>query len=299
MSITNYKKTITELTQDLAKLETYTEKLGMDNNHITLRELNEHIKNDRFNLAVLGEFRRGKSSLINALLRTPLLPSDVVPTTATVNRITYDSQPQAKVEYFDGTSEEIDIEHLAEYATQDGEKSENVREVTVWYPTVYCANNVDIYDTPGLNDSDRMTKATTEVISRMDVAIFVLSANVNFSMSECEFIGEKLMTSDVGRVIFVVTRMDEYTPAQQAKILGSIRERIESMILIKAGEVLDDENLDVFKKKIGDIQIYGVSSTMALEARKNHDLDLLEKSGLTQFTPGQFSCRHRKENNSE
>ena len=285
MSITNYKKTITELTQDLAKLETYAEKLGMENSRVTLRELNEHIKHDRFNLAVLGEFRRGKSTLINALLRTPLLPSDIVPTTASVNRITYDSQPQAKVEYFDGTSEEIAIENLAEYATQDGEKSDNVREVTVWYPTVYCSNNVDIYDTPGLNDSERMTQATTEVISRMDVAIFVLAANVNFSMSECEFIGEKLMTSDVGRVIFVVTRMDEYTPEQKTKILSSIRKRIETMILSKAEEVLDDddEKLAAFKKKLGDIQIYGVSSTMALKARETHDLDLLEKSGFPAF----------------
>lgn len=285
MSITNYKKTITELTQDLAKLETYAEKLGMENNRITLRELNEHIKHDRFNLAVLGEFRRGKSTLINALLRTPLLPSDIVPTTATVNRITYDSQPQAKVVYFDGTSEEIDIRNLADYATQDGEKSENVREVTVWYPTVYCANNVDIYDTPGLNDSERMTNATMDVISRMDVAIFVLSANVNFSMSECEFIGEKLMTSDVGRVIFVVTRMDEYTPEQRGKILSSIRKRIETMILSKAEEVLvdDAEKLNAFRNKLGDIQIYGVSSTMALKARETHDLDMLEKSGFPAF----------------
>lgn len=285
MSITNYKKTITELTQDLAKLETYAEKLEMENSRVTLHELNEHIKHDRFNLAVLGEFRHGKSTLINALLRTPLLPSDIVPTTACVNRITYDSQPQAKVEYFDGTSEEINIEHLAEYATQDGEKSDNVREVTVWYPTVYCSNNVDIYDTPGLNDSERMTLATTDVIARMDVAIFVLSANTNFSMSECEFIGEKLLTSDVGRVIFVVTRMDQYTPEQQTRILSNIRGRVGNMILRKAEEVLADdaEKLAAFKRKLGEIQLYGVSSTMALQARKTHDNDLLEKSGFLAF----------------
>ena len=182
-SIVSYRQTITELAQDLIRLETYADKLDMDHCKQTLRQLNERIKEDRFNLAVLGEFRRGKSTLINALLRTPVLPSDIVPCTASVNRITYDPQPRAKVEYIDGRTKEIPIDDLAQYATQEGDKSTDVREITVWYPTVYCSNNVDIYDTPGLNDSDEMTKATNEVISRMDVALFVLSANVNFSLS--------------------------------------------------------------------------------------------------------------------
>lgn len=285
MNITSYKKTITELTQDLAKLEIYAKNLEMTNAQATLHELNERIKNDRFNLAVLGEFRRGKSTLINALLRTPVLPSDIVPTTASVNRITYDLQPRARVEYFDGATEDIHIDDLADYATQDGDKSDNVREVTVWYPTVYCSNNVDIYDTPGLNDSPEMTQATMDVISRMDVAIFTLAANVNFSMSECEFIGEKLLTSNVGRVIFVITRMGGYTPEEQERIIASVRKRVQKMVLAKAEDVLSDrpEELEAFRRKLGDIQIFGVDSVMALEARKNYDPELLDRSGFTAF----------------
>ena len=283
MDISNYKKTITELTQDLAKLEIYANDLKMENTQKTLRELNERIKNDRFNVAVLGEFRRGKSTLINALLRTPVLPSDIVPTTASVNRITYDPQPRARVEYFDGSTENIDIRDLADYATQEGDKSANVKEVVVWYPTVYCANNVDIYDTPGLNDSAAMTDATMKVIDRMDIAIFTLMANIPFSMSECDFIGEKLLTSNVGRVVFVVTRMGEYTPEQQERILNSVRKRISEMVLAKAERVLSDrpEELEEFKRKLADIRVFGVDSVMALEARKNYDPRMLEKSGFT------------------
>ncbi len=285
MDIISYKKTITELTQDLAKLEVYAKNLEMENSQTTLHELNERIKHDRFNLAVLGEFRRGKSTLINALLRTPVLPSDIVPTTASVNRITYDLQPRAKVEYLDGSTQDIPIEDLSDYATQDGDKSDNVREVTVWYPTVYCANNVDIFDTPGLNDSPEMTSATMDVISKMDIAIFTLAANVNFSMSECEFIGEKLLTSNVGRVIFVITRMGGYTKEEQSRIIASVRKRIEKMVLAKAEDVLADrpEELEAFRKKLGDIRIFGVDSLMALEARKNYDPALLEKSGFAEF----------------
>lgn len=284
--INDYKNTIQGLTQDLAKLETYAEKLEMENCATTLKELNDRIRENRFNLAVLGEFRRGKSTLINALLHTPILPSDIVPTTASVNRVTYSpDQPRARVDYLDGTTEEIPIDDLSMYATQEGEKSDGVRQVTVWYPTPYCANNVDIYDTPGLNDSDEMTRVTTEVMSRMDAAIFVLMANVPLGQSEIDFLTNRLLTADVGRVLFVVTRMDELTPEQQQRVLSSIRQRIEKYVLEKAEKIYADdaEKLADFKQKLGEGQIYGVSSVLALKGRQEHDDALLKKSGFRAF----------------
>ena len=285
-SILDYRGVIQGLTQDLAKLETYAQQLEMENCKVTLDDLNKRIKDNRFNLAVLGEFRRGKSTLINALLHTPVLPSDIVPTTASVNRVTYTpDQPRAHVDYLDGTQEEIDISDLAMYATQDGEKHDNVKQVTVWYPTPYCANNVDIYDTPGLNDSAEMTNATTEVMSRMDAAIFVVSGDIPLGQSEIDFLSNRLLTADVGRVIFVVTRMDQFTPEQQQRVLDSIRQRIGKYILAKAEKVYADdaEKLAAFKSKLGDVQIFGVSSTMALKGRQEHDDALLEKSGFKAF----------------
>ena len=285
-SILDYKGVIQGLTQDLARLETYAEKLEMENCAVTLKELNEHVRDNRFNLAVLGEFRRGKSTLINALLHTPVLPSDIVPTTASVNRVTYiPDRPRARVDYLNGATEDIDIDDLAMYATQEGKKSSGVRQVTVWYPTPYCANNVDIYDTPGLNDSDEMTHATMEVMSRMDAAIFVLMANVPLGQSEIDFLSNRLLTADVGRVLFVVTRMDEFTSEQQQRVLNNIRQRIETYILEKAEKVYanDADKLANFKSKLGDVQIFGVSSTMALKGRQEHDDTLLEKSGFRAF----------------
>lgn len=63
----------------------------------------ERIKTKKYNVAVVGEFRRGKSSLINALLGLPVLPADATPTTATVNRITYGAEPSVTIHYKDGS----------------------------------------------------------------------------------------------------------------------------------------------------------------------------------------------------
>ena len=54
-----------------------------------LAECSELIKSKKYHVAVVGEFRRGKSSLINAILGLKVLPADVTPTTATINRITF------------------------------------------------------------------------------------------------------------------------------------------------------------------------------------------------------------------
>ena len=57
--------------------------------------LQKRIAERKFRIAVVGEFNRGKSSLINVLLGKRILPEDVLATTATINRITYGAKPQA------------------------------------------------------------------------------------------------------------------------------------------------------------------------------------------------------------
>ena len=51
--------------------------------------LEDNIRQDRYKILVLGEFKRGKSTLVNALLGRSILPMDVLPETATLNEIVY------------------------------------------------------------------------------------------------------------------------------------------------------------------------------------------------------------------
>ena len=119
----------------------------------------ERIKTKKYNVAVVGEFRRGKSSLINALLGLPVLPADATPTTATVNRITYGAEPSVTIHYKDGSQKNLDsLEELPNYVTKLSAEREavakTVREAVVEYPIVICQNHVDIIDTPGLSDDE-------------------------------------------------------------------------------------------------------------------------------------------------
>lgn len=285
MEMIDYKKVTTSLTQDLTKIEVFAKDLKMENTEKSLHELNERIKEDRFNVAVLGEYNRGKSTLINALLQNKILPSWYRPTTSCVNKVTYGIDPKALVQYYDGTTEEIGYVDLKEYGTQSGSKSDDVRQITLWYPTAYCINNVDIYDTPGLNDNPEMAEATLSVIANMDAAIFVMSTEANFSMSESEFISEKLLTSDVHRVIFVLNKIGNVIEDDQERLLKNTESRIQELVLPKAEKVLAErpEELENFKKMIQNIHVFGIDSLMALRARENFDPEMLKKSGFPEF----------------
>lgn len=71
-----------------------------------LRELEEKLVQQQFNLVVMGQFKRGKSTFINALLGTDIAPTAIVPLTSIVTLLCYGPQPKAVVHFLDGHSEE-------------------------------------------------------------------------------------------------------------------------------------------------------------------------------------------------
>src|SRR5438309_7530961 len=78
----------------------------------------DKLETEQFNLVVLGQFKRGKSTLINALLGADLLPTAVVPLTSIVTIIQHGPQPRALVRFLDGRTLEGDVADLALYITE-------------------------------------------------------------------------------------------------------------------------------------------------------------------------------------
>ena len=174
-----------------------------------IQDCKELIKNKQYTVAVMGEFKRGKSSLINALLGARILPADATPTTATINRITYGPEPGAVIAFRNGTSREISIGELEDYVTKktaDGEaQALQIREATVYFPTVICQNHIDIIDTPGLNDDPRMTRITIEMIEHADAVIVPIHARAPFSETEKKFVCQLIESESIQNLVFVVT----------------------------------------------------------------------------------------------
>jgi GTPase SAR1 family protein len=288
-SFANYRQMTTEVRDDLLKLQNFSEDLKLEQNAASIGEVLKKSADDAFDVAVIGEFKRGKSTLINALLEQEVLPADVMPATATLNRVTYSIQPFARIEYRTGETEDIAIDKLAEYVTKLTDESEQraatVRMATVYYPTNYCKNNVDIIDTPGLNDDSTMAEVTLSVIPEIDAALFVIMAQSPFSEYERDFLENKLLSADLGRVLFVVTGIDRLDEDDVDRVLTSITDRINRYVIQKAKKLYgeDSAEFEIYKKKLGTPKVFGISAKQALKGKLKKDNDLLQRSRFIEF----------------
>ncbi|MBK1987636.1 dynamin family protein [Sphaerospermopsis aphanizomenoides BCCUSP55] len=288
-SVIEYKKVERTLIDDLTKLRGYSEKLKLNKSVELIDEVLNRIAERTFSVAIVGEFKRGKSTFINALLGKEILPSDILPCSATLNRVTYGVTPSVKIIFKNGREEQIPIDNLTNYVTKltpESElKAESIKEAVVSYPIPYCQNSIEVIDTPGLNDDQNMTEVTLSVLPQVDAAIMIILAQAPFSEFERDLLENKLLTNDLGRVIFVVNVWDNYTPEQAERVLQNVKARIEKYVLIRAEEQFgkDSEEYKIYKQKIGEPKVFGLYVKQALDAKQRGDDELLTKSGFKKF----------------
>ncbi len=248
-----------------------------------------HVESRKFRVAVVGEFKRGKSSLINALLERDVLPADVLPTTATFNRVVFGETPRACLKMKDGTRIDIPIDELAEHVTKLSEASSanarQIEEAVVAFPSMFCKNDVELIDTPGLNDDDEMTRLTVSHLQDVDIAIIAVSATIPFNDTEADLTVRLLETSSVCKVLFAVTMMDRIDEEDRDRLLEHIRTRIRDKVLQKLRQEHDagDPVFDKYDACIADPTVYGLSARDAARARALQDSKLFEQSGYLQF----------------
>jgi len=253
--------------------------------------LEDLIKSRKYCIAVIGEFKRGKSSLINALIGSRILPTDILPMTASITHIRYGEEKKIQIIYKDGTSETKSIEELVDYATKfDAEKektAERINEILVRYPSVLCKNNIEVFDTPGLNDDEKMSNITLDILGDIDAAVMVVSACLPMSLTEQNLILRLIEEPGIRHIIFVVTYIDAVSDEveEQDRMIDGIEKRITDKILPLAEEKFSSDELLMKKAKriLSSPHIYGVSSTLAMDGFITDSKKKLKQSRLPVF----------------
>lgn len=282
----DYKKETFALVRDLHSLHEFSQKLGLDLLMAQVNHIRQGIGRDSFSIAVVGEFNRGKSTFINALLGQEILPSDILATTAIPTRINYRSTSGAKICFKDGDEQEISIDRLGDYITkltvESETRAEKIAEVNVYYNSPFLKkSNVEIIDTPGLNDDFTMTNSSTSILQQCDAAIMVISARSPFGISEEEFLADLLIRYSIDRVFFVVNQIDLFQGDGDAvKIIRLIKDRIQIAI-----EKISSRKLNNQENVVKNItrHVFGISALQALRARESNDMKLLAESRLVNF----------------
>lgn len=244
-----------------------------------------------YRVAVIGEFKRGKSSLINALVGASILPTDILPMTAVNTHLVYGAEKKIDIFFKDGTIQESSVEQLIDFATKYDKQHEKtalkIQKIVVYYPSVYCKNHIEIIDTPGMNDNQAMDTVTLSVLGQIDAAIMVVSAAMQLSITEQKLALNLIQQQGIHHVVFVVTQIDRVSrrTKDQDRVIEFIRQRISVDLLQKATDVFND-NPELIKKArsiLASPDIFGVSSVQAMQGFTADDEELLKASRFPQF----------------
>lgn len=175
--------------------------------------LAERLARGRFNVSVLGEFKRGKSTLVNALLGLDLMPTGVLPLTAVATEVAYGA-PGATVVHVDGSTEEVDLGHLADYVTEAANpgNERRVSRVEARAPADLLRPGVVLVDTPGIGSVFRHDEAAARALLEADGAILVLSADAPLSEEERKLLA--VLAERSSPTFFVLNRADHLSPVE-------------------------------------------------------------------------------------
>jgi GTP-binding protein EngB required for normal cell division len=228
-------------------------------------ELQEKLITNTFNLVVVGQFKRGKTSLINALLGADILPVAVVPLTSIVTVITYGEALRIHVYFDDGRISEIKPESLSEYVTERGNPKniKNVSEVVLTYPSPYLKEGVRLIDTPGVGSIyQHNTDVAYRYLPKSDAALFLLSVDQPMGKAELDFLRDVKEYSD--KIFFLFNKADYLNE-------NDLKESVEF-------------SKGVLQDTMGStVKIFPLSAKLALEGKLNKSEDMMQRSLLPRF----------------
>jgi GTPase Era involved in 16S rRNA processing len=189
------------------------------------------LESERFHLVVLGEFNHGKSTFVNALLGSDVLPTGITPTTASINHVVHAAQPSARVVLTSGESKYLDPAQLKEWVTVAGGRASEVSFVELGYPSDLLKNNVVLVDTPGVNDlNEQRAEVTYGYVPRADAVVFLLDAGQALKDSEREFLRSRVLESARDRLIFVLGKMDMLSADERTAVVQYVKEGLGKMM---------------------------------------------------------------------
>lgn len=279
----DFKVVKQELADVIGQFIVSADAIGLDSESANLKEASQRVLDNRFRVLFIGDFKRGKSTTLNALLGEKILPADMKPCTGGITVIRYAKEPSAEAEFWDEkrppqrmTIEEfknavvIPAELLRPADGKEGDTRQSAldqipyRQISLYTTASLCRDGVELVDSPGLDEDKRRTELTQSFVPKSDCAVFLLSAIQLLNQGERDNI-KSLRVQGLQSMFFVVNFWDMVQnhdePEKQAK---DLKERIRQYLP-------------------GEAHVYYVSAQDALRGKTAKDAARLEASGFPKF----------------
>lgn len=204
-----------------------------------------------FHLAVLGEFKRGKSSLVNAVIGIDTLPTDVLASTAVLTVVEHGEDESCRVTWNDGHSETWPVSREAmDRLTVEGDLvAEDIRHAVITLDVPLLEDGLVLIDTPGVNDlSDARAEVTYGILPHSDAALFLLDATAPLTRSEADFLTAKVLTHKLDSLLFILSKADRLDNDEREEAMNGARSRIKEVLGVE-GTVLPYSSLETVRAR--------------------------------------------------
>ena len=215
----------------LFDLQTIASEIGATEIGEDVHALAARVAQGLFYVACIGQFKRGKSTLINALVGMPLLPTGVVPVTAVITMIRYGEAVRTVVRFDDSREQVIDPAEVAEYVTEERnpENRKHVRALELFAPSDLLASGMCLVDTPGLGSmSQQSTETTRAFLPHIDAALVVLGADPPISGEEAAILDQ--IAPEVRHILFVLNKADRLSDGDVAEAVAFTRDALQQRL---------------------------------------------------------------------
>ncbi|HEX6509750.1 MAG TPA: dynamin family protein [Chloroflexota bacterium] len=224
-----------------------------------------------FTIIVVGEFKNGKSTLLNAMLGSKTLPAKAAPATAVITvlvrgeredvAIFESGRPEPRHVSWEDFVREFQLSPQDQETIQEHGRLDRFSEVEyaeLQRTHALCANGVKLVDSPGLGEHISRTRVALNFLQRSQAVILVLNATRILTSREREFVDTVLGESRLSHVFFVVNRIDQVDPASVPDIQRWVQAQLDTHFRLPNGS---------FDEVLYRRRVFLVNARAALEAR--------------------------------
>ena len=211
----------------LRKLETVITEHGLVEFRSTLSMILDRLEDNSFEIAMFGRVSSGKSSLLNAMLETDVLPVGVTPITAVPTRLAYAESPSVNVWFANRSPERYEISLLPEFVAEqlNPGNEKHVTRIVVQLDSPRLRDGITFVDTPGLGSlATRGAAETLAYLPRCDLGVVLIDAGSTLTPDDLQTI--QILYDAAIPATVLLSKADLLTAQEQSRVIEYVKDHI-------------------------------------------------------------------------
>lgn len=279
----------------------YRPGLGMNTSGESFAELAKDLDDGLFKILVMGKFKNGKSTFINAMLGRLMMAARATVTTAVIAMVEYGEHDDIVQVYrtdsmkpdlisLEQFTKEFALNEEDEQTIEDGgncDRFADISHVVMQSHADIFKDGVRLIDSPGLEEANARTRTTNEFVPKANAIIFMLTAQALFSAAERKYIAENFAGKNLRNVFFVINRIDNLNADElERTVKPAVRKGLAEVFTGKDGEF--DEEL--YESRVFFTNAYGALCARTGEpyklkiGSKEYSVDVaIQDTGIQEF----------------